>query len=174
MASASLSVDSGFEIDAEVRFSDSLIATLWPSRQRGVKVGACLAILAVGAWLGEDLYDWAFAVAVFLVASVHAAVACLVYLDYRNAGSKPKRIRYHICGSGFEASDASDRSEWIPWADLVQARETPCSFLLRPSDVEHYVIPKRCCQGDRAEHLREALRRCYVPARSLAGANPGP
>ena len=170
MAFGSASGHASFNIDTELRFSDSLIAALWPSRRRTVVFGVCFAILALGAWMGDGLYDWALGVAVVLVAAVYAATAWLLRIDYRRAGSEPKRIRYHVCGSGIEIQDAGGRSEWIEWGDLLEIRETPRSFLLRPSEAEQYVIPKRCCDGDRRERMREAVRRCHAPARNLARA----
>ena len=170
MAFGSASGHASFNIDTEVRFSDSLIAALWPSRRRTVVFGVCFAILALGAWMGDGLYDWALGVAVVLVTAVHAATAWLLRIDFRRAGSEPKRIRYHVCGSGIEVQGAGGRSEWIEWGDLLEIRETPRSFLLRPSEAEQYVIPKRCCDGDRRERMREAVRRCHPPARNLARA----
>ncbi len=170
MASAFGSGHASFDIDAEVRYSDSVIAALWPSRRRALVFGVCFAILALGAWRGDGFYDWALAAALVLVLGVHLAVVWLLRLDYRKAGSKPRSIRYHVCGSGIEIQGAGRRSEWVEWGDLVEVRETPRSFLVRPSDAEQYVIPKRCCDGDRTERMREALRRCYAPARHLASA----
>ena len=169
--SAPVSGHDSFDIEAEVRFGDSLIAAVWPSRQRTLVFGVCFAILAVGAWMGDGFYDWALVLAVLLVAGVHIAVAWLLRLDYRQAGNRPKRICYHVCGSGIEVRDTGRRSEWVEWGDLLETRETPCSFLLRPSDVEQFVIPKRCCEGDRKERMREALCRYYAPARNLANAS---
>lgn len=170
MASAFVSGHASFDIDAEVRFGDSLIATLWPSGRRAMVFGASFAILLLGAWTGDGFYDLALAAAVLVVTGVHAAVAWVLHLEYRRAGGKPKRIRYHVCGSGIEIQGAGHSSEWVEWSALVEVRETPRSFLLRPSDVEQYVIPKRCCDGDRKERMREAVRRCYLPARRLVSA----
>ena len=170
MASAIVSGHASFNIDAEVRFSDSLIAALWPSRRRAFVFGVCFAILALGAWQGDGFSDWALAAALLLVGGVHAVVAWVLRVEYRKAGSRPKRMRFHVCGSGIEIQGAGRRSEWVEWADLVEVRETPRSFLLRPSRSEQYVIPKRCFDANRKELMRDAVRRCHVPARALANA----
>ena len=154
-----------FDIDAELRFGDSLLAALWPPRRRAIAFGICFAILFGGWLLGFDYYVWILALTALLVVAVHVGIAWLVHREYQVAGGTPNRMTYHVCGSGVEVRGDRGRQEWIAWGDMLDVRETPLSFLLRPSDVEQYVIPKRCFNGHRLMQMREILRRCYLPAR---------
>ena len=168
MASESPSGHPSFEIDAEVRFGDSLLAALWPPRRRVITFSACLGFLFGGSLLGFDYFPWFFAFGVLIAVGVHAGVAWLVHYEYQAAGGTARRMRFHVCGSGVEVRGDRGRQEWITWGDMLDVRETPLSFLLRPSDIEQYVIPKRCFDSDRKKQMREILRRCYRPARDLA------
>ena len=159
MATAALSGHAGFDIDVEVRYRDALVAAVWPSRRRAVVFAACFAVLAVGAWTGDGFYDWAAATAVVLVAGVHLTAACVLRADYRRAGGRPRRMLFHVCESGIEIRGAGRRNDWIDWDDLAEIREIPGSFLIRPSGVEQYVVPKRCLDPGHTHRMREALRR---------------
>ena len=173
MAPESPSGHPSFDIDAEVRLGDSLWAALWPPRRRVLVLSTCLALLFGGTLLGFDYFPWFFAFGVVLVVGVHAGVAWLVHFEYEVSGGKPKRMRFHVCGSGVEVRGDRGRQEWIVWGDMLDVRETPLSFLLRPSQIEQYVIPKRCFDEDRRKKMREILLRCYLPARELANPRSG-
>lgn len=170
MSSPPISGHPSFDIDAEIGLTDALVAALWPPRVRAIKFAVCFTVLGFFAWRGPWYYDVCFWVAVFLIGGTYIAVAVIVGCDYRKAGGKPKRMRYRVCATGIEIRGARWEREWLSWEELESVRETPISFLIRPTEVEQYVIPKRACRGDLLQKMRDTVRRCYLPAKALASA----
>ncbi len=170
MSSPLISGHPSFDIDAEIGLADAVVATLWPPRVRAIKFAVGYPILGYLSWTGPLVYDVFFWSAVFLMGGTYIAIAIITGYDYKKAGGKPKRMQFHVCATGIEVRDGRWRREWLSWGELESVRETPISFLIRPSDVEQYVIPKRACRGDLLPKMRDALRRCYQPAKALASA----
>lgn len=164
MSDAPLTGSPGFDIKAEVGLRDAMLATLWPTRNRALCLGVCFAILGTVAWFRDGFADWALAAVVLFVGGAHFLAGCLVYASYANSGGKPARMRYHVCESGFEVRGAGFVTDWIVWEDVHSVRETPGSFVLRPTGSEQYVVPKRCCTGEFAARMRDAVRHCRQPA----------
>lgn len=161
MASPANSVPESFEIVAEVRYSDALLAALAQFRRRAPLLLAVyvagLAASVAGSWIAGGRYGWLAAAMVATGVGLVSLVASLTLRDFRRSGGRPLRMRYRVCGSGVEIV-AAGRGDWVAWEDLWDAGETSRSFVLSPSPGEQYVIPKRCCDREAAAGLRHALR----------------
>lgn len=161
MASRPEPVPASFEIVAEVRYADALLAALSQFRRRApvalVIYGLALAASLAGSWVTGGAFFWLAGVAGALGCATVALVAWTTHRDFQRSGGRPLRMRYHVCSSGVEIR-AAGRGDWVAWEDLWDAGETSRSFLLSPAPGEHYVIPKRCCDSAAASRLREALR----------------
>ena len=150
-----------FEIVAEVRYSDALLAAFAQFRRRApallVLYVAALATSLAGYWIAGGGYAWLAAATAATGAGIVAVVGWLTLRDFRRSGGRPLRMRYHVCGSGVEIR-AAGRGDWVAWEDLWDAGETSRSFVLSPSPGEQYVIPKRYCDRATTDGLRQALR----------------
>ena len=148
-------------IDAEIRYSDALLAgaAQFVRRARpGLAVYGLLLAASAAGWLaGSAVSGWVALALAAAGAALPGAMAWLVRRDFRARGGKPLRLRYHVCGSGIEVQ-APGRSDWLAWDDLWDVGETRRSFLVSPAPGEQYVIPKRCCGESVAGRLRETLR----------------
>ena len=153
------------DIVAHVGYSDALLATFSQFFRRGRPVmrayAAVLAASAGAAWLTDGELLWLPALVVAGGGAALTSTAWVARRDFRRAGGKPLRVRYHVCGSGVEIRSAG-RGDWVAWEDVWDAGETRRSFLLSPSPGEHYVIPKRCCDARAVEGLRQMLRAAGV------------
>ena len=161
MAASEESVSDSFEIVAEVRYSDALFAALAQFRRRAPIALAVYAVVfglsAAGALTVGGRYVWLATFLAVAAAGLVSLVGWLTFRDFRSAGGRPLRMRYHVCGSGVEIR-AAGRGDWVAWDDMWDAGETGRSFVLSPSPGEQYVIPKRCCDKETAAGLRQTLR----------------
>lgn len=162
---------ASFDIVAEVRYGDALTAALSRFVRLAPRVLGLYALLLLGSVAGSLMAGGAFgwlatAIAIPGIALV-SLVALLTRLDFGFRG-KPRRLRYHFCGSGIEVLSAG-RSDWIAWEDLWDVDETRRSFQFSPSPGEHYVLPKRCCRGIEQE-LRLLIRGAAQPTAQRSAA----
>lgn len=160
-----------FDIVAELRYGDALMAALSRFARRAPRVLALYVLLLLGSLAGTLVSGGAFAwIATVIAGSGIALVSLVALLARRDFGSrgKPRRLRYHFCGSGIEVHSAG-RSDWIAWEDLWEAAETHRSFLFSPSPEAQYVLPKRCCRGIERE-LRGLIRGAARPAAERSAA----
>lgn len=150
----------GLSIDAEIRYSDALLAgaAQFVRRARsGLAVYGLLLAASTAGWLaGSGASGWAAFALAAAGAALPGLMAWLVRRDFRARGGRPLRLRYYVCGSGIEVQ-APGRCDWLAWDDLWEAGETRRSFLVSPGPGEQYVIPKRCCGAAMAGRLRETL-----------------
>ena len=165
MHTASGTAAASFDIVAELRYGDALTAALSRFAVRAPRALALYVLLLLGSLAGSLVSGGAFGWLATALAgagiAVVALVACLARRDF-GGRSKPKRLRYHFCGSGIEVLSAG-RSDWIAWEDLWDVGETRRSFLFSPGPDEQYVLPKRCCRGREGE-LRALIRGAAQPA----------
>ncbi len=149
-----------FEIVADIRYSDAVLATLAQFRLRarsGVLAYAVVLVSSIGAtWVTGGALFWLPAAVASGGCTVVAAIIWLVRRDFRRSGGKPLRMRFHVCGGGIEIR-AAGRGEWVAWEDVWDAGETRRSFLVSPRPGEHYVIPKRYCDSAAVGNLRMRL-----------------
>ncbi|MDE0625225.1 MAG: YcxB family protein [Bryobacterales bacterium] len=161
------SMPESFDIHAEVRYSDALLASLACFRSRAPLVlwtyASALAGSLVGSWLVGGVFAWLFPALAIFGAGTVALVAGLIRRDFRNAGGRPRHMRFHVCESGVEIR-AAGRGDWVTWEDLWEVGETGRSFFFSPSPGELYVIPKRCCDATTVAGLRETVRGARGPA----------
>ena len=156
---------ASFDIVAELRYGDALMAALSRFARRAPRVLALYALLLLGSATGSLVAGGAFGWLAVAIAGLGIALVSLVALLARRdfgVPGKPRRLRYHVCGSGIEVHSAG-RSDWIAWEDLWEVAETRRSFLFSPSPEEQYVLPKRCCRGIERE-LRGLIRGAARPA----------
>ena len=165
MHTASGTAAASFDIVAELRYGDALTAALSRFAVRAPRALALYAVLLLGSLAGCLVAGGAFGwLATALAGAGIAVVSLVAWLARRDFGirSKPRRLRYHFCGSGIEVLSAG-RSDWIAWEDLWDVGETRRSFLFSPSPEEQYVLPKRCCRGLERD-LRALIRGAAQPA----------
>ena len=151
-----------FEIDAEVRYGDALLAAMTQFRRRSRTLlwgyGTLVAGFAVAGWIsGSPAIWWGVLAMAILGALPPILMTWLTWRDFRASGGKALRTRYRVCESGVEVR-AAGRVDWLTWEDIWQAGETRSSFLLSPTPHEQYIIPKRCCGECVAAQLRSVLR----------------
>lgn len=155
---------ASFDIVAELRYGDALMGALSQFARRARSVLALYAVVLLGSVAGSLVTGGAFGWLAIAVAGIGIALVSLVALlarrDFGTRG-KPRRLRYHVCGSGIEVHSAG-RSDWIAWEDLWDFGETRRSFLFSPAPGEQYVLPKRCCRG--IEHELRTLIRAAAQA----------